>query len=71
MSPELSLTLACLIFPPEKQDPEKNLFEVAERLEFSLLLNLLQADKGQQILPIWGNCVSFFSPLGLIWTQSV
>jgi hypothetical protein len=46
--PKLSLTLILPQIPPETQDPEKNLFEVAEVLEFSFLLNLLQADKGQQ-----------------------
>jgi hypothetical protein len=32
---------------------------------------LLQADKGQQTLPIKGNCLCYFFPFGLIWTQRV
>jgi hypothetical protein len=69
MSPELSLTLACLNIPLRNKIL-KNPFEVAEGL-FSFFLILLQADKGQQTLSTRGNYLSYISPFRLIWTQSI
>jgi hypothetical protein len=70
MSSKLFLFLACFILPL-RDDILKKPFWGGLLRGMIHLQYLLWADKGQQTLPIKGSCRSYFSPLGLIWTQGV
>jgi hypothetical protein len=65
MSHQLFLLLACLKLPLRDNIPKNSFWRFAKMGEFYLQY-LLQADKGQQTLPIKGNCLSYFFLLGLI-----
>jgi hypothetical protein len=52
MSPKLSLTVVCPNIPLREKILKKNHFKLLRG--WSSLLNLLQADKGQQTLPTRG-----------------
>jgi hypothetical protein len=51
-------------FPPEKEDPEKSFLRLLRDWSSLFLLNLLQADKGQQTLPTRGIASLLFLSLG-------
>jgi hypothetical protein len=71
MSYKFFLILTCLKFSLRGKILKKICSSLMNGWNSLFLLHLFWADKRKQTLSTRGNCLSYFLPLGFIWTQSV